>query len=322
MGQPGANITTITAHGGVVVQGAPTVLLEKKPGSRIGDMHTCPMFDGPKPHVGGPILLGSFTVWTCKVPQSYQGMPAICVGPPDSLQVGATTVNVGQKLGFGAFALILGGLMAGLVNFLSGYPKAVMQPDGTIVTQYNKFITIEGTPEYQAKVVRDLNKIAGTPSGQKLLASMEASGKNCRIHKTDPGSGNAAWTDPPPADPAPYPGYKKSDGTNGPKADTEIWYDPDKTSLKGPPGSPYNDADWAKEGNRPADVGLFHEMVHADDMMHGKLDNSPGQNHGPKAGTEVENSELRAAGLPPYQNEDYSENTYRDDLKLPKRTFY
>ena len=26
------------------------------PAARITDMHTCPMFDGPKPHVGGPIL--------------------------------------------------------------------------------------------------------------------------------------------------------------------------------------------------------------------------------------------------------------------------
>lgn len=24
--------------------------------SVVGDMHTCPMSDGPKPHVGGPIL--------------------------------------------------------------------------------------------------------------------------------------------------------------------------------------------------------------------------------------------------------------------------
>ncbi|KXK21522.1 MAG: hypothetical protein UZ18_ATM001000281, partial [Armatimonadetes bacterium OLB18] len=26
------------------------------PAARVTDMHTCPMSDGPKPHVGGPIL--------------------------------------------------------------------------------------------------------------------------------------------------------------------------------------------------------------------------------------------------------------------------
>ncbi|MCW5964026.1 MAG: PAAR domain-containing protein [Bryobacterales bacterium] len=321
MGKPGANITTITLHGGIVTVGAPTVLLENKPASRIGDMHTCPLFDGPKPHVGGPILLGSFTVWTCSVPQSYQGMPAICVGPPDKLEIGAVTVQIGMNMGFGGFALILGGLIAGLVNFVSGYPKAVMQPDGTIVTQYNEFITITGDAEFQAKVVRDLNKISGTPSGQKLLASMASSGKNCRIQPEDPADpGNAAWTDPGP--PTNNNHRQQADGTAGSGSDTQIWYNPDRTSLSGPPGSPYNTADWAQEGNRPADVGLFHEMVHADDMMTGTMPNGDGTNHGPKAGQPISNDELRAAGLPPYENEEYSENTYRDDLGLPNRDFY
>jgi uncharacterized Zn-binding protein involved in type VI secretion len=321
MGQPGANITTSTTHGGIVTVGAPTVLLEGKPASRIGDMHTCPMSDGPKPHVGGPIILGSFNVITCNVPQSYQGNPAICVGPPDSLLVGATTVLVGQNMSFGALAMIIGGMMAGLMNFVSGYPRAVMQPDGTIVTQYNSFITIEGDSEYQAKVLRDLNIIASTPSGERLLASMEASGRNVRIHPEDnPGDGNAAWTDPEP--PTNTDHMLQPDGTAGPGTDTQIWYNPDRTSLSGPPGSPYNTADWAQEGNRPADVGLFHEMVHTDDMMNGRMPPGEGTNTGAKAGTPIENSELRAAGLPPYDNESYSENTYRNDRGLPERDFY
>ena len=44
------------------------------PAARVGDMHTCPMFDGPKPHVGGPILPpGAPTVL-------IGGMPAARVG--------------------------------------------------------------------------------------------------------------------------------------------------------------------------------------------------------------------------------------------------
>lgn len=321
MGQPAANITTATVHGGVVVQGAPTVLIGNMPASRIGDMHTCPMFDGPKPHVGGPIVLGSFTVLTCGVPQSFQGNPAICVGPPDSLLLGVPTVLIGQSMGFGAFALILGGLMAGLMNFVSGYPKAVMQPDGTIVTQYNEFITIEGDAEFQAKVVRDLNKISGTPSGQALLQSMEDSGKHCRIHPEDPADpGNAAWTDPGP--PTNTNHQRQPDGSSGSGSDTQIWYNPDREGLgSGAPGDPYNAA-WANPPNRPPDVGLFHEMVHADDMMNGDMPTGNGTNTGAKAGTPIDNSELRAAGLPPYDNEEYSENTYRDDLGLPERDFY
>jgi hypothetical protein len=107
-----------------------------------------------------------------------------------------------------------------------------------------------------------------------------------------------------------------------PAADAQVGYNPDRTSLSGPPGSPYNTANWAQSPNRPADVGLYHEMVHSDDIMQGKLDNTQGTNLGPKAGTPIDNSELRAAGLGPYSGSDYSENTYRSDRGLPARTFY
>jgi hypothetical protein len=154
---------------------------------------------------------------------------------------------------------------------------------------------------------------------------MQATGKTLRIHiDTSPSgnSGNWAWTDPPPPAGANPPGYLKSDKTAGAPANTEVGYDPDRTSLSGPPGSPYNTANWAQSPNRPADVGLFHEMVHSDDMMQGKLDDTPGSNLGPMAGTSIPNSELRAAGLAPYGASDYSENSYRTDRGLPNRTFY
>jgi uncharacterized Zn-binding protein involved in type VI secretion len=324
-GLPAARIGDPTVHGGVVTVGCPTVLIGGQPASRIGDMHICPMVTVLVPHIGGPFILGSFTVLTGGSPQSRQTDTLICVGPPDVLAMGCPTVLVGMVGGMGGASAVLGGLLAGLVNFLGGYPKVVQCPDGTSVTEYNSFITIEGTPDFQAKAVRDLNKIADTPSGKKLLKSMQDSGKQCRIHiDTQPSGspGNWAWTDPPPPAGANLPGYLKSDGSAGSSANTEIGYDPDRTSLSGPPGSPYNSATWAQSPNRPADVGLFHEMVHADDMTHGRLDDTNGTNVGPLAGTPIANSELRAAGLPPYDTSDYSENTYRTDRGLPNRTFY
>ncbi|MDZ7638938.1 MAG: M91 family zinc metallopeptidase [Bryobacterales bacterium] len=314
MGQPAANITTVTAHGGIVVQGAPTVLIGNMPASRIGDMHTCPLFDGPKPHVGGPIVLGSFNVLTCSVPQSFMGNPAVCVGPPDSLMLGVPTVLIGQAMGFGAIGLVLGGLMAGLMNFISGYPKAVMLPDGTVVTQYNEFITITGDAEFQAKVVRDLNRISSTESGQKLLDSMGNSGQHCTIRPLDAANPDAAaWTDPTPSGPGPYDGYDPSAAGTGNGADTQIWYDPDENGISQPP---YDTADWASEENMPSDVTLFHEMTHCDDMMNGELDDNVAP------GNAEPNSERRAVGLPPYDGEDFSENEYREDRGLPPRTFY
>jgi len=318
---PAARIGDPTIHGGVITVGCPTVLVGGMPAARIGDMHTCPMVTGTVPHVGGPLVLGAFTVLVAGPPQSRQTDMLVCVGPPDTVAMGEPTVLVGTTGMGGMVSAVLGGVLAGLKNFVGGYPRAVLQPDGSYVTEYNEFITIEGTPEYQAKVIRDLDIISKTPSGQRLLESMAKSGKKCRIH-TDQGQGNWAWTDPPPPSGPNPPGYLRSDGTPGTGADTEIGYNPDRTSLTGPPGSPYNTAAWAQQPNRPADVGLFHEMVHADDMMHGRLDSRQGTNTGPLAGSPVANSELRAAGLGPYQGESYSENTYRQDRGLAQRDFY
>ncbi|HEU4323211.1 MAG TPA: PAAR domain-containing protein [Roseiflexaceae bacterium] len=67
------------------------------PAARVGDMHTCPMSDGPKPHVGGPILPAGAvpTVLIGGVPAAVVGTMATCVGPPDTIAKGSATVLIG-----------------------------------------------------------------------------------------------------------------------------------------------------------------------------------------------------------------------------------
>ncbi len=95
MPKPAARFGDLTAHGGVITMGFPTVLIGGKPAARLGDMHTCPMSDGPKPHVGGPIVLGAFTVLVGGAPLARMGDVATCVGPPDTIAMGEPTVLVG-----------------------------------------------------------------------------------------------------------------------------------------------------------------------------------------------------------------------------------
>jgi len=65
------------------------------PATRISDMHVCPMVDGVKPHVGGPILgPGSPTVLIGKVPAARVSDMAACAGPPDVLISGSSTVLI------------------------------------------------------------------------------------------------------------------------------------------------------------------------------------------------------------------------------------
>lgn len=66
--------------------------------SRITDMHVCPMVTGIIPHVGGPIVSpGAPTVLVGGMPAATVTSQAVCVGPPDSIVMGAFTVLMGKK---------------------------------------------------------------------------------------------------------------------------------------------------------------------------------------------------------------------------------
>jgi len=66
--------------------------------ARISDMHTCPMFTGPVPHVGGPITgPGVPTVLVGGMPSAVVGDLLICTGPPDTIVKGSATVLIGGR---------------------------------------------------------------------------------------------------------------------------------------------------------------------------------------------------------------------------------
>ena len=66
------------------------------PAARVTDMHTCPMSNGPVPHVGGPILPpGCPTVLIAGLPAARVGDMCTCVGPPDSIIIGSMKVMIG-----------------------------------------------------------------------------------------------------------------------------------------------------------------------------------------------------------------------------------
>ena len=68
-----------------------------QPAARLTDMHVCPMFTGPVPHVGGPISgPGEPTVLIGKIPAARATDMMVCVGPPDVISMGSTTVLIGK----------------------------------------------------------------------------------------------------------------------------------------------------------------------------------------------------------------------------------
>ncbi len=94
------------------------------PAARVTDMHVCPMVTGVVPHVGGPILP------PCAIQVLIGGLPAAritdlatCVGPPDMIVMGSSSVFIqylpaarigdstvhGGVIVLGCFTVIIGG---------------------------------------------------------------------------------------------------------------------------------------------------------------------------------------------------------------------
>lgn len=65
--------------------------------ARVGDLHVCPLSDGPKPHVGGPIVAGVGTVLIDGQAAATVGSVCTCIGPPDAIAMGSATVYVGGQ---------------------------------------------------------------------------------------------------------------------------------------------------------------------------------------------------------------------------------
>lgn len=69
--------------------------------ARLTDMHACPMVTPglpPTPHVGGPVVgPGVPSVLIGNLPAAVVGDNAVCVGPPDLIVSGSSTVMIAGK---------------------------------------------------------------------------------------------------------------------------------------------------------------------------------------------------------------------------------
>ena len=92
------------------------------PAARVSDMTTCPMFDGPKPHVGGPIMPpGAPTVLIAGLPAARVGDMSTCVGPPAVIAMGSTKVMIG-----GMPAARMGDMTAHGGVIVGGFPTVMI----------------------------------------------------------------------------------------------------------------------------------------------------------------------------------------------------
>ena len=100
-----------------------------KPAARVGDPHVCPMFDGPKPHVGGVLLPpGCPTVLIGGQPAARLGDLGQCVSPaPNTVALGSLGVMIG-----GMHAARMGDLMAHGGMITMGLPTVLIGEIGGV----------------------------------------------------------------------------------------------------------------------------------------------------------------------------------------------
>jgi uncharacterized Zn-binding protein involved in type VI secretion len=194
MSFPAARITDMTAHGGAVTVGATTTMIGGIPAARVTDIHTCPMVTVAVPHATGPIVLGAFNVMVGGMPQARMLDMCICVGPPSLVMLGSFTTLVGMAGAFdgdmgGALGSMLGTALAAAQSAQPGFPKAVScskdaQNPAGYKTEFSKGVSVEGTPDFQARTCSDLNTVSSTKAGQKSLDQIAQSGRSVTIRES------------------------------------------------------------------------------------------------------------------------------------------
>lgn len=270
-----------------------------KPAARMGDLHTCPLVNpGPVPHVGGPVSAGLPTVLIGSQPAARVGDPAVCVGPPDAIALGSFTVQIGGQPSarMGDVTAHGGVIVAGLPTVLigdsagaSGF-SVTMQADGTV--QFGNKLVVMGTRDFQAKVVTDLARMAQVLStdpsragaGLTTLQNLDAGRHEVKIIEVGGVTGNSCDIQNLGSAQDPAIGSASTVKYN---------------STREPPTA----AD--PSVNRPADVGLHHELVHADHASSGTVDTNPATNPN---NPHVEEEDTIAR-----------DNLYRDDRSIPRR---
>ncbi|GAA0774866.1 hypothetical protein E1180_02050 [Roseibium denhamense] len=292
------------------------------PAARVTDLTACPMFvpaTPPIPHIGGPIIPPCCpTVLTGGLPQARVSDQAVCAaGGPATIVTGAWNVLVDDRPAARILDMtshggrIITGMPTVLIGTQSGgggggaaAPGAplgpvteVTRPDGSVVTQVGPNITIEGTEAFRNQTLTDLRTLGATDTGNGLLTSIQASGNSVTIVETNQGNAcgyaNGAGR------------FENADGSAGAGTDATVYYNPNRTQV-------YDGSeDWH---TRPPAVGLGHELIHAEQATYGR------QHSGSTDGTS--NRERQAVGLPPYENNAYTENNIREEMGEPERPYY
>jgi len=190
-------------------------------------------------------------------------------------------------------------------------PNVARNADGSL--QFGPGIRIDGSnPDYASRVTQELITMSGTAEGQRLLNSLNSSGRQTTIQPGNPPP------NPPNAFAEPGTGTKQ-DYANATPAGQPV-FDGNGNPINDASGNQmvgtgqggnsritYNPEQWpdpTSHTKAPGDAILFHEMTHSDNQTQGAYDGSP------RTDNFDTNEEFNTIG---------PENRYRDERGIPRR---
>ncbi|AGP39235.1 hypothetical protein SCE1572_34975 [Sorangium cellulosum So0157-2] len=234
------------------------------------------------------------------------GMPSVLVGalPASRLADYSACLGAVDVTATGAAMVLIGGLPAARVADETAHRGVVVGPGATMVLiggptfALPPNVTVEGPPDFQNKVIRDLYFLSTTPSGQELFRRLDASGRPVKIvPESDPQNSFCTANDATAA----------SDGTG---TGSTVSYNPDaRVNAYDRNGNPIAE---------PSQVLLGHEMAHALANAEGRR--QTGTDPAPPASQpDIGREEAQAIGTGSHNGAYPSENSFRRDLGLPER---
>jgi hypothetical protein len=175
-----------------------------------------------------------------------------------------------------------------------------------VEVEYQPGIIVKGDKDFVEKTQWRLGEIACVPMGGRLLRSLASRGltvtlvPTTSVIETRPDNYRAAvalgkslrWKD--------ESGKDRAIRGCGRGSNTTIKYNPDLSSIG-------FTAAWQRQ---PPAIWLAHELIHADDAAHGRMD--------PEMIDGVRNYERQAIGLPPYETKEFTENRLRSEWSEPQ----
>jgi hypothetical protein len=186
-------------------------------------------------------------------------------------------------------------------------------PEPALLTvEFQQGVVVTGAQDFVERARSDLDRIAQVEMGGLLLRSLASRGSTVTIVSSS--RTNDARPDNYRAAFAPGKSFEWRDETgkdqsvmgSGCGSGTTIRYNPALSTIG-------FKEDWQRQ---PPAVWLAHELIHADDAAHGRMD--------PELKDGVRNYERQAVGLPPYEKKEFTENRFRAEWSepLPQRPRY